>query len=259
MTRSLAAFAALLLTLNAYADDVRIALIIDDVGYRLTEGRRTVTLPGPVAVAVLPDAPQAARLARAAHESGKEVLVHLPLQATVDDGLEEPGSITLDTTREGFARAFQHAVTRVPYASGVNNHRGSLLTRHPGHMRWLMEEIGEQDEWFFVDSYTTHQSVALAVAREHRVPATRRDVFLDSTRDPAAIEREFERLIRIARRDGAALGIGHPFPETLDFLESALPRLEAEGIRLVSLRELLAPGEEELDYHPALGTIAAKP
>jgi polysaccharide deacetylase 2 family uncharacterized protein YibQ len=148
---------------------------------------------------------------------------------------------------------------QVPYARGVNNHRGSLLTRHPGHMRWLMEEIGRQDEWFFVDSYTTHHSVALTVAREHNVPAARRDVFLDSSRDPASIERAFERLKAIARRDGAAIGIGHPFPETLDFLEAALPRLEAEGIRLVSLRDLLTPRPPEVDYHRGIGTIAAKP
>lgn len=263
MTRSLAAAAATLLALGAHADadadEARIALIIDDVGYRLTEGRRAVTLPGPVAVAVLPGAPQAARLATAAHSSGKEVLVHLPLQASVDDGLDEPGSITLDTTREGFNRAFQRAVMQVPYARGVNNHRGSLLTRHPGHMRWLMEEIGEQDDWFFVDSYTTHRSVALTIAQEHDVPAARRDVFLDSSLDPASIEREFERLMAIARRDGAAIGIGHPFPETLDFLESALPRLEAEGVRLVSLRELLPPRRAEVDYHAGIGAIAAKP
>ncbi len=244
MTRSFAAVAAIFLTLNADADEARIALIIDDVGYRLTEGWRTVSLPGPVAVAVLPAAPQAARLATAAHGSGKEILVHLPLQASVDDGLDEPGSITLDTTREGFSRAFQHAVMQVPHAGGVNNHRGSLLTRHPGHMRWLMEEIGEQDEWFFVDSYTTHHSVALAIAREHDVPAARRDVFLDSSRDPASIEREFERLKAIARRGGVAIGIGHPFPETLDFLEATLPELERDGIKLISLARALRAKEQ---------------
>ena len=259
MTRSLAAAAAIFLTLVANADEVRIALIIDDVGYRLAEGRRAVTLPGPVAVAVLPGAPQAAKLATAAHGLGKEVLVHLPLQASVEDGLDEPDSITLDTTRDGFSRVFQRAVMQVPYARGVNNHRGSLLTRHPGHMRWLMEEISEQDQWFFVDSYTTHHSVALSIAREHDVPAARRDVFLDSSRDPASIEREFERLKAIARRDGAAIGIGHPFPETLEFLESALPRLQADGIRLVSLRELITPRLHEVDYHAGIGTIAAKP
>ena len=84
-------------------------------------------------------------------------------------------------------------------------------------------------------------------------------MFLDSSRDPASIEREFERLKAIARRDGVAIGIGHPFPETLDFLEAALPRLEADGFRLVSLRELLTSGSREVDYHVGIGTIVAQP
>jgi polysaccharide deacetylase 2 family uncharacterized protein YibQ len=259
MTRCLAALAALTISMQVQADEPRIAIIIDDVGYRQVEGRRAVALPGPVAVAVLPAAPRASSLARSAHARGKEVLVHLPLQATASDGPDEPGSIMLDTTRAAFAEAFAAAAARVPYASGVNNHRGSLLTRHPGHMRWLMEEIQRQEDWFFVDSYTTHHSVALAIAEEHAVPAARRDVFLDSHRGTASIEQEFQRLKDIARREGAAIGIGHPIPETLTFLEAALPALEAEGFRLVSLSEILDSPVTPGSYHPLLGQTAASP
>lgn len=238
-----AALAAIGLGLNAAAAaEPRVAIIIDDLGYRHSDGLRAVALPGPVAVAVLPGTPRGTSLARAAHAAGKEVIVHLPLEASVDDGLEEPGGIRLDTTRGAFSKAFDAAVASVPHAVGLNNHRGSLLTRHPGHMRWLMEEIGRQDGWYFVDSYTTSRSVALTIAEEHGIPAARRDVFLDAYKDRASIAREFERLKRIAERHGTAIGIGHPFPETLAFLEEALPTLEAEGIRLVALSSIvLAP------------------
>ncbi len=243
MIRFLAALAATLITLPSIADEARVAIIIDDLGYRHAEGLRAVSLPGPVAVAILPDAPAARSLAKAARSQNKEILVHLPLQANVNDGADEPGSIGLDTGRRAFNAAFADAVANVPYAEGVNNHRGSLLTRHPGHMRWLMEEILEKDEWFFIDSYTTHHSVALSVARENGVPSAKRDVFLDSERDLESIRREFERLKTLARRNGYAIAIGHPFPETLDFLEAALPGLEADGIRLVSLKSVLGSHE----------------
>ena len=88
-----------------------------------------------------PGTPRAAHLAKAAWERGKEVLLHLPLQSVDHHGTAEPGSITLDTTREAFADTFAAAIDSVPFAVGVNGHRGSLLTRHPGHMSWLMEEI----------------------------------------------------------------------------------------------------------------------
>ncbi len=259
MTRCLAALAALTMSMPLFADEPRIAIIIDDVGYRHVEGRRAIALPGPVAVAVLPAAPRSSALARSAHALGKEVLVHLPLQAMSNDGPDEPDSIMLDTTRQEFARAFAAAVARVPHARGVNNHRGSLLTRHPGHMRWLMEEIRGREDWFFVDSYTTHHSVALTIAGEHAVPAAKRDVFLDSHRDAASIEREFERLKAIARREGSAIGIGHPLPETLAFLEAALPELEAEGIRLVSVSDMLGSSAAPRSYQPLLGQAAASP
>ena len=145
----------------------------------------------------------------------------------------------LDTSRQQFAEMFAADLAAVPHVIGINSHRGSLLTRHPGHMRWLMEEIGARDGFFFVDSYTTHLSIALGAAAEAGIPARRRDVFLDSDTAPESVAREFERLKALARERGSAIAIGHPYATTLAFLEKALPELEKEGIRLVSIRELV--------------------
>ena len=235
-----AAAILLLFATQSFAQSApRIAIIIDDLGYQLAAGHRTVALPGPVACAILPGTPGAATLARAAWENGKEVLLHLPLQSVDHDGAAEPGSITLDTTREAFADTFSRAMASVPFAVGVNGHRGSLLTRHPGHMGWLMEEILRAGGLYFVDSYTTHRSVALQVASERGVPAIKRDVFLDSDPAPEMVEREFERLKALARERGLAVAIGHPYPATLAFLERAIPGLVEEGIELVPLHELI--------------------
>jgi polysaccharide deacetylase 2 family uncharacterized protein YibQ len=217
----------------------RIAIIIDDLGYQLEAGRRAIQLPGPVGYAVLPGTPRGRQLAETAHRRGKEVLLHLPLQATGQNGPEEPGSITLDMSREMFRSTFAAALASVPFAIGVNSHRGSLLTRHPGHMRWLMEEIADRPDLFFVDSYTTHESVALQVANEMQVAAIKRDVFLDNENTPEAIAREFERLKSLAREHGSAVAIGHPYPATLEFLERELPGLVDEGFELVAISLLL--------------------
>ena len=241
MTRAALALAALLAVgpLPASADEYRprIAIIIDDLGYALAAGERTVSLPGPVTCAILPGTPGATRLSAAARASGKEVLVHLPMQANADDG-DEPGSMTLDMSRGAFASAFEAALASVPGAVGVNNHRGSLLTRHPGHMLWLMQEISAREPLFFVDSYTTHHSVALMMAAESGVDAVKRDVFLDADDSPAAIQREFERLKRLARSRGTAVGIGHPYTHTLALLERELPKLAREGFDLVPVSAL---------------------
>jgi hypothetical protein len=234
--------AAILLVLasQSFAQSApRIAIIIDDLGYHLAAGHRAVGLPGPVACAILPGTPGSVQLAQAAWQHGKEVLLHLPLQSVHRHGAVEPGSITLNTTRQELADTFASALASVPFAVGVNSHRGSLLTRHPGHMKWLMEEILQAGGLYFVDSYTTHRSVALQIAREQGVPAIKRDVFLDSDPAPEMVAREFERLKALARERGLAVAIGHPYPATLGYLERAIPGLVEEGIQLVPLRELM--------------------
>jgi polysaccharide deacetylase 2 family uncharacterized protein YibQ len=215
-----------------------IAVIIDDVGYRLAEGRRAVRLPGPVAVAILPHTAHGALLAREADSVGKEVLLHLPMQAIAWEDEPGPGALELDQTRSEFASVLAADLASVPFVRGVNNHMGSLLTRHPGHMRWLMEELKARPPLYFIDSYTSAQSVGLRVAAEQGVPALRRDVFLDSDDDPAAIEAEWRRLLELARERGRAIAIGHPYPTTLAVLERLLPAMPDAGVRLVSLAEL---------------------
>ncbi len=217
----------------------RIAIIIDDLGYRLDAGQRAIGLPGPIAFAVLPGSPLARALAEQAHDSGKEVLLHLPLQAKPNDTIQEPLGIRLDMSRSEFSETFEEALTSVPHAIGVNSHRGSLLTRHPGHMRWLMEEIQARDDLFFIDSFTTHESIALKVAVETGVDARRRDVFLDPDQNPDTVVREFERMKRLAKKRGSIIAIGHPYAATLTLLERELPRLVGEGYELVTISRLM--------------------
>jgi polysaccharide deacetylase 2 family uncharacterized protein YibQ len=215
----------------------RIAIIIDDLGYQIDAGLRAIELPGPVSYAVLPATPNGRVLALMAHQRGKEVLLHLPFESQDRENRDEPGAITLDMSRAAFHDAFASALESVPYAIGVSNHRGSLLTRHPGHMSWLMEEIAAHEGMFFVDSFTTPQSVAMQIAAERGIAAARRHVFLDNDRSAEAIARAFADLAARARRDGLAVGIGHPYPETLAYLETKLAELEAEQIVLIPVSE----------------------
>jgi polysaccharide deacetylase 2 family uncharacterized protein YibQ len=229
----------LLTTGSAATQSPRIAIIIDDLGYQLNAGQRAIELPGPISFAVLPGTPRARTLAVLAFESGKEVLLHLPLQAVPDETMLEPLGIGLHMNRKEFGETFERALSSVPHAIGVNSHRGSLLTRHPGHMRWLMDEILARDELFFVDSFTTHESVAMKIALETGVAARRRDVFLDPDREPETVAREFERMKRLAHKQGSVVAIGHPYAATLELLERELPKLADEGIELVTISVLV--------------------
>lgn len=248
-----------LVAATVFADDApppRIAIIIDDIGDRHAEGRAAIDLPGPVACAFLPHTPYARELATAAHAAGKEVLLHLPLQSLEGKALG-PGAITLHTTEAAFVRVLAANLAAIPHVSGVNNHMGSLLTRHPGHMTWLMKALAARGDLYFVDSYTHPDSVALRMAHEARVPAARRDVFLDNEPTPEAIDAQFRRLVAEARRNGSAIGIGHPYPATLEYLREALGRLPEEGVALVPVRELVQPASPEWVGREAPGATPA--
>ncbi|WP_455212846.1 divergent polysaccharide deacetylase family protein [Kaarinaea lacus] len=220
------------------ADIPAIAIIIDDLGNGYQRDKRAVLLPGKLSYAFLPHTPYTEALANLAHSLQKDVLLHLPMQSTEGEPLG-PGALTLDMSAPKLLQTFLTSLASVPHAVGINNHMGSLLTQHPGHMQWLMQAIASTGNLFFVDSFTASKSIAYKIAAENRIPNIKRDVFLDSVREPTAIRREFYRMLSIARKNGIALAIGHPYPETLQALETLLPTLPEQGIRLVPVSQLI--------------------
>ncbi len=215
-----------------------ISIIIDDLGNSLRYGRRAIRLPGAVAYAILPHTHFSLRLAEMARTHNKEVILHLPM--TSSDG-EEPGPGNLDAHMPPLevAMTLAYDLQTVPHAVAVSNHMGSLLTQQREPMRLLMKSIADRGDLFFVDSRTTADSVAGNIARELGLPHLVRDLFLDNVREVEAINRQFDKLVAIARAHGSALAIGHPYPETLEVLERRLPDLANNGIKLVPLSKLL--------------------
>lgn len=220
------------------ADQPRISLIIDDMGDRRGAGLAAIRLPGPVAYAFLPHSPHAAELATLAFRGNKEVLLHVPMQATSKKPLG-PGAITVAMDRIRLIKTVGAGLKSVPYVSGISNHMGSKITSRREHMGWLMDLLRVRGNLYFVDSRTTHRTIALEMARSNGVPSTWRDVFLDNDAHGPDIGREFDRLIGIAKRRGTALAIGHPHAETISFLADMIPRLNELGIRLVPVARLI--------------------
>ncbi len=228
----------LLATVAVAGAEPAVALIIDDLGYQWRGDKRAINLPGPVAISILPETPYAKRLAEYAKKRNVTVMLHLPL-ASLKGGALESG-VSLDTTEAEFRLYLESSLQAIPHVQGINNHQGSLLTQHPGHMSWLMQDMMARGNLFFIDSYTTHHSVALGIAKEYGIPAMRRHVFLDDKNDLESIEQQFRRLKRMARRQGVALAIAHPRKMTLEFLEKNLPKLSEDGISLVDVTQAIA-------------------
>ncbi|MDC0067832.1 divergent polysaccharide deacetylase family protein [Gammaproteobacteria bacterium] len=219
------------------ANNSYIAIIIDDIGHNQRAGERAIDIQAHLTFAVIPETQHAARLASYAHNAGKEVMVHLPMANTMNQPL---GGLALTNglSEQDIAKVLDQAVRLVPFAAGINNHMGSALTQEPQAMIWLMRAV-KRHKLFFIDSRTTHKTVALEIALQENIRTASRDVFLDNDRSPYGIDKEFRRLLTVAKRRRTAIAIGHPYPATLQYLEHAIPMLKREGVRLISVSEIL--------------------
>ncbi|HEY6066846.1 MAG TPA: divergent polysaccharide deacetylase family protein, partial [Thermoanaerobaculia bacterium] len=219
--------------------EARIAIVIDDLGNDREALERIVRWPYPVAGAVLPGLPGSADAARRLAGSGKEVLLHLPMEP---DGYPQvqpgPGVILRSDTDDRIMQIVTDDLASVPGAVGVNNHMGSAATADVRVMRAVVRVLAQRG-LFLLDSRTTEATVARRVADEASLPAVSRRVFLDAVTTDRAVGRAYRDLLAKAKEDGSALAIGHPHPATLDLLERELPKLREEGIELVRVSRLV--------------------
>lgn len=215
-----------------------VSIIIDDIGNNYEHGLLLANFPAPLTLAFLPQTTYAKELATLAHKNNKEIMLHLPLQS-IEHHNHSPGTLNLHMSHHEFTHQLKTNLASVPHISGINNHMGSLLTRHPGHMNWLMEAIAKRGNMYFVDSLTSNKSVATDFATQHRVPNLMRDVFLDPDLKPETLQKQFNHFIAIANKRGYAIAIAHPHPATLAFIKTQLHKLDEHNIKLVPVSTLI--------------------
>ena len=229
----------------APANKAYMSIIIDDLGQSPDRDSRTLALPGPVTMAIMPDTPHASDFARQAHKAGKTVILHMPMDPATGPYAWHP-----EVALTELARRLDAALAKVPYAAGINNHMGSRMTAQRQPMAWLMGEL-QQRHLFFVDSRTSAATVAAAEAQRIGLANVSRDVFLDDVRTTEAITAQLQEGVALARRQGSAVLIGHPYPQTLAVLEREMPRLRSQGIELITLQQMI--GERSNQAMPAHG------
>jgi len=214
-----------------------VAIIIDDIGYSRSQGLAAINISGDLTYAIIPHSPYAKFLATFANQQRKEVILHAPMSNIHNHSMGKSG-LTEAMGEADFDSTLLDAMASVPHIRGVNNHMGSLLTQTQRPMDWTMKTL-KANGLFFIDSRTTAASVAWETAQRYDIASLERDVFLDHERDSLFIEEQFERFITIAKRNGYAIAIAHPYPETIQYLIDNLHRLQAHGIRLVPASELV--------------------
>ena len=225
--------------LPEFPDGPLMTIIMDDLGRSALTAKMLVSFPEPITFAILPGEPHALQVAEIAHAADHEVMLHVPMEPQGYPAVN-PGDDALFVAQSDaeIRRRFDLLLARIPYVTGTNNHMGSRFTEDARALSPVMESLREKG-LFFIDSRTSGQSRVTEVARHFGVPTMDRDVFLDNVAEVGAIVREIKRLENKARRQGTAIGICHPYPETLEALRRELPEMRSRGITVVPVSVLL--------------------
>jgi uncharacterized protein len=168
-----------------------------------------------------------------------EAMLHMPMEPDgyprVDPG---GGALLVSMSSHQIQKSLGTALDAVSPIGGINNHMGSRFTQNVEQMGIVMKELRERG-LFFLDSATTANTKALDAAQRAGVPYMRRDIFLDHVLAESFVRAQLGQLIRLAKVQGRAVGIGHPHQVTLDVLRKESSLFEREGIAVVPAGQLL--------------------
>ncbi|NMB46154.1 MAG: divergent polysaccharide deacetylase family protein [Firmicutes bacterium] len=217
----------------------RLALIIDDWGYDWDMAKEFLKLDIPFTAAVLPYRTETENQLTLLRQTGHEVILHLPMEPKNPAIELDDQCIKTDLSDAEIRSRVEAALAAVRPVAGVNNHMGSKATSDERVVRAVLEVIRE-NKLYFVDSWTAPTSVARALAAEMEIPSATNQAFLDHYDDVEKVKRQIERLIRLAKRDGQALGIGHVRPQTYRALTEMITRFAEEGILIVPASQVVS-------------------
>lgn len=215
----------------------KVAIIIDDMGHERELGARLAALDLNLSYSFLPHAPYLEELESLVRERGRTVMLHLPLEPIDPTKNPGPGAIYLDEHSGTIADLFKENLAQLPQADGVNNHMGSKFTRDERAMSILAEQLLGQ-HLFFIDSYTTPDSIAMATVARKGVPTARGHMFIDTVQQKQVVCDRLNDLVALAHRQQFAIGIGHPYQVTVEALQDCAPAI-FESIELVGAGELV--------------------
>ena len=214
----------------------KIAIVLDDWGYHADSPGTLNARLYPVTAAVIPNLNHTRSVVEQLHENGYEIILHLPMQPNELMNLE-PDTVTVDLSEGEIKRIVDQDLTGISYAKGVNNHMGSRATSDLRTMVPIFKEL-RRKHLYFLDSFTSSDSVCEDLAQKLKVAFVKRDVFIDNESDPEYIRGQIAKLKSLASARGWAIGIGHDRKNTLEVLREELPKIRNEGYELVYVSEL---------------------
>ncbi len=222
----------------AAKNGAKIAFLLDDGGQNLNHLEKFISLPFPLTVAVLPRLQYSVESAARIRASGKELMLHQPMQSVNANVNPGPGAITPDMADDQIISTLFTNVSQIGPIAGINNHEGSAITADAEKMAVVMKFASEEG-LYFLDSRTNVETKVPYVAEQLGYSYYERNIFLDNEKTRDNVIKELNRGLKIANQNGQAIMIAHVW--SADFLPELLkeiyPELESKGYKLVTVSQ----------------------
>ena len=225
-------------SIREYAGSPKIALDIDDVGYRRSYVNSLISLKTPITFAIFPYAHYSKDIDLKLHKLGYETIMHTPMEPVDTALFPGDGALFISMDKKEIRGKISADIKRLPYIDGANNHEGSLFTSDKKKICDAVSDF-KKKSMFFMDSLTDDNSYAYRCALKQGIPSAQRDVFIDDKPADGYIENQIKIAAALAKRFKRVIVIGHPRPDTVKTLMSEIPALKKEGYKFVPLCEFL--------------------
>lgn len=217
----------------------KLIFIIDDVGNDLKELSPFLQFPGPLTLSIMPQRPYTLEAYRRILRAGKTPMLHQPMEA---DGGQNPGAGAISTSmsRGEIDSLLTRNLSGMSAVRWVNNHMGSKATSDFVTMTNVLGYL-KVHGLRFLDSRTTRATRVEAAALRLGLPYYRRNsYFIDDKVNKDEILKEIDSGLKVARKDGYAVMIGHVWDSDLAaILIELYPRLVAEGFQFADINALI--------------------
>lgn len=214
----------------------RIAIIIGDMGMSQFATRSAIqNLPGEVTLSFNPYGRDLQNWVSQARAAGHETLLQLPMEPfKYPENDPGPQSLLSGLTDKENLTRLDWMLGRFTGYAGVTNQMGSKFTTSRDDISPVLDVIKERG-LLFLDGRTSGRSVAGFVAKEKSIPVVINNRFIDHRADRASIDQRLAELERIARVTGVAVGVGYPYPVTLERVSNWAKTLNRKGLVLSPL------------------------
>lgn len=217
-------------------NNAKLVFVFDDAGQNMSHLEKFVTLPFPVTIAVLPKLQYSRAAADKIRSSGKELMLHQPMQALNLNVNPGPGAITPDMSLYEIEALVKENISEVGPIKGMNNHEGSLITEDENRISVVMQTLSDMG-LYFLDSRTTSQTRVPQAAMSLGLSYYERNVFIDNTQNLADMVKEIEKGLDIANKNGHVIMIGHvwSFNTLPNILMELYPVLVKKGYKFATV------------------------